>query len=82
MKNYSNANGLKDTGIKPHQILVDVDGLEYDEYLLLEGGHCSCYDFDETDWHGTIYTKGELIKLAEADYNENDVFWKQVLEQM
>lgn len=99
MKNYANANGLKDTGIKPHQILVastsepdyemyrqillvDVDGLEYGEYLLLEGGHCSCYDFDETDWHGTIYTKGEPIKLAEADYNENDVFWKQVLEQM
>lgn len=99
MKRYENANELKYTGIKPHQILVastsepdyemnrkilikDIEGLQYGEYLLLEGYHCSCYDFDDTDWDGTIYTKEELIKLANADYNKNDVFWKQVLEQI
>ena len=52
------------------------------EYLLLEGYHCSCYDFDETDWHGTVYTGDELLKLANAKYNSNSLFWKQVKEQM
>lgn len=99
MRDFKNANRLKDDGIKPHQIvlaitsepdyemnrrilLVDIDGLEYDEYLLLEGDHCSCYDFDETDWTGTVYTEDELIKLAQADYNKNDVFWKEVFNKL
>ena len=63
-------------------LLTDIDGLEYGEYLLLEGGHCSCYDFDETDWGGTIYTSDELRKLAKADYNKSDVFWSEVLNQI
>jgi len=60
-------------------LLTDIEGLEVGEYLLLEGEHCSCYDFDETDWHGTVYTLDELNKLAKAEYNENDVFWKEIL---
>ena len=50
----------------------------YDEYVVLEGGHCSCYDFDETEWDATVYETGELIKLANADYNQNDKFWQLV----
>lgn len=63
-------------------LLTDIDGLENGEYLFLEGGHCSCYDFDETNWNGTIYTSDELRKLAKADYNKNDIFWKEVLTQI
>lgn len=63
-------------------LLVNIEGLKYDEYLLLEGGHCSCYDFDETDWNGTIYTSDELRRLANADYNKNNIFWKEVLTQI
>lgn len=63
-------------------LLTGIDGLKYDEYLLLYGGHCSCYDFDETDWDGTIYTLEELRVLANADYNKNDVFWNEVLSQI
>jgi len=63
-------------------LLTDVEGLEWREYWLLEGYHCSCYDFDETEWSGTIYTSDELRKLAKADYNENDTFWKEVLTQI
>ena len=63
-------------------LLTDIEGLKHGEYLLLEGYHCSCYDFDETDWEGTIYTREELIKLANADYNQEDVFWDQVLLQI
>lgn len=63
-------------------LLTDVDELKNDEYLLLEGWHCSCYDFDETDWSGTIYTSDELRKLANADYNKNNIFWREVLAQI
>lgn len=56
-------------------LLTDIDGLKDDEYLLLEGVHCSCYDFDETEWDGTIYNSEELRKLAKAEYNKSDVFF-------
>lgn len=59
-------------------LLEQVDGLDYDEYLLLEGFHCSCYGFDDTKWEGIIYTKDELRKLANADYNGKDLFWEMV----
>lgn len=59
-------------------LLDDIDDINFDEYLLLEGGHCSCYDFDETEWCGTVYTREELLTLANAKYNTNNIFWKQV----
>jgi hypothetical protein len=59
-------------------LLERLDGLHYGEYVLLEGGHCSCYDFDETEWDATVYEREELIKLANADYNQNDKFWQLV----
>lgn len=62
-------------------LLENVEELNYGEYLLLEGSHCSCYDFDETEWEGIIYTKEELLKLAKADYNKADIFWQEVLKQ-
>lgn len=58
------------------------EGVGFGEYILLEGSHCSCYDFYETSWDGTVYTKEELKSLANAEYNKDDVFWKQVKEQM
>lgn len=61
-------------------LLSDIEGLDYNEFVLLEGYHCSCYDFDETEWVGTIYTTDELFKLANADYNKNSLFWNKVLE--
>lgn len=57
-------------------LLENLDGLEYDEYLLLEGGHCSCYDFDETEWDAIVYTKEELRKLAKS-YSE-ETFWNMI----
>jgi len=59
-------------------LLERLEGLEYGEYVLLDGGHCSCYDFDETEWDAIVYEKEELIKLANADYNQNDKFWQLV----
>lgn len=59
-------------------MLEDIENLECGTYLLLEGGHCSCYDFDDTEWCATVYTKDELKKLANAEYNKNSKFWNMV----
>ena len=60
-------------------LLQDIEGLKCDEYLVLEGNHCSCYDFDDTLWTGTVYVRNELYKLANAEFNKNNIFWKEVL---
>lgn len=60
-------------------LVEDIEGLEWGEYLFLEGWHCSCYDFDETEWTATAYTRDELIKLARADYNKKDKLWNMIL---
>lgn len=46
--------------------------------LIVEGEHCSCYDFDESTWSGTAYTRPELISLANAPYNEKSEFWQMI----
>lgn len=54
------------------------------EYMLLDGGHCSCYDWDEVSWDATVYTREELEKLAGSKldggcYGESErMFWKMV----
>jgi hypothetical protein len=50
-------------------VLVNTD---FGEYVIIRGSHCSCYDFDDSVWHGTKYNREELIKLApiwEKDYS-------------
>ncbi len=46
-------------------LLEDMPETNYKEYVLVEGYHCSCYDFDDTNWEATVYTKEELEKLLE-----------------
>ena len=43
----------------------DMPDTEYNEFVLVEGFHCSCYDFDDTNWDCTKLTKDELNKLLE-----------------
>ena len=52
-------------------LLEDLEDLGYNEYVIVEGYHCSCYDFDDTHWEATKYTGEELIKLAEEHKNKN-----------
>lgn len=81
----------KTIDIKPHHILVAVTSepdyemsrqillqIDYDTYVLVEGGHCSCYDFDDTEWEAIEYTRDEIKKLANAIYNKGNEFWEQV----
>lgn len=67
-------------------LLENVEGLKYDEYIILEGGHCSCYDFDDTEWEGMKYTKEELIKIAKDRierngwYREEKQFYQHIID--
>jgi hypothetical protein len=81
----------KTLDIKPHNIVVAVTSepdyemqrqillnYGYYKYIVLDGWHCSCYDFDETEWEAIEYTEEELSKLANADYNKGNEFWEKV----
>jgi len=39
---------------------------DYAHYTLIRGGHCSCYDFDETYWEATIVEEQELSNLLKG----------------
>ena len=64
-------------------LLENMPNTDWNEYVLVEGWHCSCYGFDDTQWDAAVYTEEELDKLLEADhsYSNNRValqqFWKE-----
>lgn len=43
---------------------------KHDEYVVLEGYHCSCYGFEDVKWEGTIYTTEELLKLKNKPFSD------------
>ncbi|MGG0665535.1 hypothetical protein ABE042_15670 [Viridibacillus arvi] len=49
------------------QILLEI---QYDKYVILEGSHCSFYDFDDTEREAIEYSGEELRKIANAEYNK------------
>lgn len=53
----------RDYEMKRLILLEDMPDTNDDEFVLAEGYHCSCYDFDETDWDCIKLTKDELDKL-------------------
>ena len=48
-------------------LLEKMPDCNYDEYVLVEGYHCSCYNFDETEWDCIKLTKDELNKILENE---------------
>ena len=48
-------------------LLEDMPDTEYGEYVLAEGGHCSCYGFDETEWDCIKVKDDELNKILEQN---------------
>ena len=37
---------------------------EFRDFVLVDGWHCSCYDFDDTTWEAIQYSKEEIIQIA------------------
>ncbi len=55
-------------------------------FILLDGGHCSCYDWEEVEWDATEYDYDELVTLAKSKadgkgcfYESEQKFWQLVL---
>lgn len=48
-------------------LLKGMPDTEYDEYVLVEGGHCSCYDFDETEWDCVKIKDDKLNKILKQN---------------
>ncbi len=51
-------------------ILEDIG--QYRNYYVVNGSHCSCYGFDETEWDITEYTKVEIITLANTVWSKDN----------
>jgi hypothetical protein len=57
------------------RIIIAEEWPEYNEYTVIQGSHCSCYGFDDTQWDATVYTKDEINKLLagwKSDATEYD----------
>lgn len=66
-------------------IILDPDNLPEEIYsqvdfkniiIVIEGHHCSCYDFCETEFDAMGYTKEEFLKLCDGSYSNNSIWQK------
>ena len=55
-------------------------------FILSDGSHCSCYDWEEVEWCATEYTRDEILRLAKSKtdgdgcYSKSErMFWQMVL---
>lgn len=64
------------------------EGDYYNEgpFILLDGSHCSCYDWEEVEWYATEYERDEILTLAKSKtdgdgcYSKSErVFWEMVI---
>ena len=44
-------------------LLEDMPGTKPFEYVLVEGYHCSCYDFNDIEWECLVLTIDELERI-------------------
>ena len=69
-------------------LLENLKDIKYGEYVVVNGYHCSCYNFDDTDWEATKYTEEELKKIAKDRVERKtclggeEHFYKLVLEYL
>lgn len=69
-----------------YMLLEDLEDLKSNEFVVVEGSHCSCYGFDDTEWEAIKYTEVELLKLATEKakksfwYAEEKQFYKLILD--
>lgn len=65
-------------------LLYGGDGEWQDEYILLHGGHCSCYGWQEVEWSAVRYNRSELDALSRSKasagcyYESEREFWRLV----
>ena len=50
---------------------------EYGQYTLIEGNHCSCFDYDSVQWEAMIYDEDEVIELMSAWWNKHQTYYEK-----
>ncbi len=63
-------------------LLEDMPNTERGNVVLAEGGHCSCYDFDEVVWSCWELSYSELEKLLEksSSYDKCRLYLRRYLK--
>ena len=46
---------------------------EWQKYVVAQGGHCSCYEFDAVKWDAWIVDQEELVSMANGWLTGNDL---------
>lgn len=59
-----------DYEMRRFMLLEDIKGLEYGEYVICEGYHCSCYGFDDTEWEYFKYKENEIKDLIKIKIDD------------
>lgn len=54
---------------------------DWKHYAIVNGGHCSCYDFGQTSWDATIYTPEEISKVM-AEWREHGYETEMVVARL
>lgn len=60
------------------RIMYVDDWPEYGDHTIVEGGHCSCYGFDDTEWTGVSYTSAELKDVAAGWLTKGDKLEREI----
>jgi hypothetical protein len=60
------------------RVLIVEDYPEWSKTTVVNGGHCSCYGFDETSWDATIYENDEMKPLMEGWLTSYDMAEREV----
>ncbi|MDD3134922.1 MAG: hypothetical protein PHF64_00325 [Methanoregula sp.] len=48
------------------RVLIADNWPDYGDYTVIRGSHCSCYDFDDTEWDAMVYSEDELVALLNS----------------
>ena len=62
------------------RILLAQDWPDWSDYTLIQGWHCSCYDFDEAKWDAIRYGETELCQVLLGWHERGDGLERQFSE--
>ena len=59
---------------------------DWGDATIVSGFHCSCFDFDDTEWEAIQYTSEQLVKLAKGwemnGYGSEKIIAPLILRQL
>ena len=65
-----------------YRTIIADDFPEFGLTTVIEGGHCSCYDFEDTKWEATSYTREEMHSLLLGWAKECEPYKNALADQL